>query len=110
MTMDIRKFGFKTYIAFCSLVTAFCMTMIVVERIYPDPSTGNNNSFYTSTVSFILGKFTILVFNEYLKSNQKKSAGPPASSPATVEESAEPSTTILLAGEGVETNASETNV
>lgn len=62
----LRAIGFNAYVVMCFLVMGFCMAMMVVETYHAPISGRDNSSFYSSTIGFILGKFTILVMDKLI--------------------------------------------
>jgi uncharacterized protein YhhL (DUF1145 family) len=59
----MRQVGFAAYVAMCFLVMLFCMGMIILNTLY---SHGDNNAYY-AIISFILGKFTMLVVDKLVR-------------------------------------------
>ena len=85
----MRAVGFNAYVIMCFAVMGFCMAMMVVETYHTPTSGRDNSSFYSSTIGFILGKFTILVMDKLIsrhiakqkhkqQQQQNASAGGPA--------------------------------
>jgi len=62
----MRAVGFNAYVIMCFAVMGFCMAMMVVETYHAPISGRDNSSFYSSTIGFILGKFTILVMDKLI--------------------------------------------
>ena len=67
----IRQLGFSAYVVMCFLVTIFCMGMMVATT-FAKTQGPDHTTFYASTISFILGKFTILVFDKLIQRQTKK--------------------------------------
>lgn len=72
----IRRIGFSAYILMCFLVVGFCMTMLALDTFIPNknPDSSDNSTFYASTISFILGKFTILVMEKLVRTSTARAA------------------------------------
>lgn len=62
----IRRLGFSAYVVMCFMVTMFCMGMLLLTSL-KKPEGTDHSTFYASTISFILGKFTILVMDKLIK-------------------------------------------
>lgn len=69
----MRSIGFNAYVAMCFMVTIFCMCMIVVDKFHKTQGPDYSN-FYTLTIGFILGKFTILVVDKLISRRSKIAA------------------------------------
>lgn len=71
----LRRIGFSAYIVMCFLVVGFCMTMLALDAYIPRQSnTVDNSTFYASTISFVLGKFTMLVMEKLVRTSTTKVA------------------------------------
>ena len=71
----LRRMGFSAYIIMCFAVVAFCMVMLALDNYIPrQAGTVDNSTFYASTISFILGKFTILVMEKLVRTSTTKVA------------------------------------
>lgn len=71
----IRRLGFSAYVIMCFMVTLFCMGMLLLAA-FKKPEGTDHSTFYASTISFILGKFTILVMDKLIKGRATTTTAP----------------------------------
>lgn len=73
----IRRLGFSAYVVMCFMVTMFCMGMLLLTAL-KKPEGTDHSTFYASTISFVLGKFTILVMDKLIKGRSSIAPNPAA--------------------------------
>jgi hypothetical protein len=62
----IIKSGFAAYVILSFVISFFCMFMLAIDKFYPTDDENEQNTFYASMLSFIIGKWTGIVVTKLL--------------------------------------------